>query len=79
MSPQFGNIVVLMVSQSCFPNSKVYGANVGPTWGRQDPGGPQVGHMNYAIWVHMMDSCRIPLTEANMTIADDTTIVIRDF
>ena len=23
------------------PDSKVHGANVGPTWGRQDPGGPQ--------------------------------------
>ena len=30
------------------PDSKVRGANVGPTWGRQDPGGPHVGHMNLA-------------------------------
>ena len=22
------------------PNSKIHGANVGPTWGRQEPGGP---------------------------------------
>ena len=34
------------------PDSKVHGANVGPTWGRQDPGGPHVGHMNLAIWGH---------------------------
>ena len=26
------------------------GANMGPTWGRQDPGGPHVGHVNLAIW-----------------------------
>ena len=32
------------------PDSKVYGANMGPTWGRQDPGGPHVGPMNFAIW-----------------------------
>ena len=32
------------------PDSKVHGANVGPTWGRQDPGGPHVGPMNFAIW-----------------------------
>ena len=32
------------------PDSKVYGANTGPTWGRQDPGGLQVGPMNFAIW-----------------------------
>ena len=24
------------------PENKVYGANMGPTWGRQDPGGPHV-------------------------------------
>ena len=23
---------------------------MGPTWGRQDPGGPHVGPMNLAIW-----------------------------
>ena len=33
-----------------FPDSKVRGANMGPIWGRQDPGGPQVGPMNFAIW-----------------------------
>ena len=32
------------------PDSKVYGANLGPIWGRQDPGGPHVGPMNLAIW-----------------------------
>ena len=31
-----------------FPDSKVHGANMGPTWGRQDPGGPHVGRMNLA-------------------------------
>ena len=31
------------------PESKIHGANVGPTWGRQDPGGPHVGHANLAI------------------------------
>ena len=23
---------------------------MGPSWGRQDPGGPHVGPMNFAIW-----------------------------
>ena len=32
------------------PDSKVHGANMGPIWDRQDPGGPHVGHMNFAIW-----------------------------
>ena len=35
-----------------YPDSKVYGANMGPIWGRQDPGGPHVGPMNLAIWVY---------------------------
>ena len=45
-----------------FPDSKVHGANMGPIWGRQDPGGTHVGPMNFAIWValcwmgqHVMD------------------------
>ena len=36
--------------QNC-PDSKIHGANMGPTWGRQDPGGPHVGHVNLVIWV----------------------------
>ena len=24
---------------------------MGPIWGRQDPGGPHVDHVNLAIWV----------------------------
>ena len=31
--------------------SKVHGANMVPIWGRQDPGGPHVSPMNFAIWV----------------------------
>ena len=37
------------------PDDKVYGANVGPTWGQQDPGGPHVGPMNFAIWDDPLD------------------------
>ena len=33
------------------PDSKVHGANMGPIWGRQDPCGPHVGPINFAIWV----------------------------
>ena len=35
------------------PNGKAHGANMGPIWGRQDPGGPHVGPMNFAIWDYM--------------------------
>ena len=32
------------------PDSKVHGANMGPICGRQDPGGPHVGPLNFVIW-----------------------------
>ena len=34
-----------------FPDSKVHEANMGPIWGRHDPGGPHIGPMKFAIWV----------------------------
>ena len=39
-----------MVFTIDIPDNKVHGANMGPTWGRQDPGGLHVGPMNLAIW-----------------------------
>ena len=31
-------------------STTLIGANMGPIWDRQDPGGPHVGSMNFAIW-----------------------------
>ena len=31
-------------------DSRIHGANMGPIWGLQGPGGPHVGPMNLAIW-----------------------------
>ena len=39
------------------PDSKVHGAHMGPTWGRQDPGGSHVGHVNLAIWDYSVYTC----------------------
>ena len=36
--------------QISIPDSKVYGANMGPIWGWKDPGGAHVGPMNLVIW-----------------------------
>ena len=36
-------------SYDSHPDSKVLGTNMGPIWGRQDPGGPHVGPMNLNI------------------------------
>ena len=32
------------------PDSQFHGADMGPIWDRQDPGGPHVGPMSFAIW-----------------------------
>ena len=49
LPPMYG--VYIKISDH-LPDSKVHGANMGPIWGRQDPGGPHIGPMNLAIWVY---------------------------
>ena len=39
----------LWSTQNTIPDGKVHGANMGPIWGQQDPGGPHVGLMNFVI------------------------------
>ena len=36
-----------------YPDSKIHGTNIGPTWVLSSPGGPHVGPMNLAIRVHV--------------------------
>ena len=48
------------------PDSKVHGANMGPIWDRQDPGGrgPHVDPMNLAIWdVNVFNASLINVTK----------------
>ena len=44
------------------PDSKVHGANMGPTWVLLSPGGPHVGPMNLAIWE---DICLLQIPSVN--------------
>ena len=39
------------VAEGNNPDSKFHGANMGPIWGRQVPGGPHAGPMKFVIWV----------------------------
>ena len=50
-----------MQYKDVIPDSKVHGASMGPIWGRQDPGGPHVGPMNFAIWD--LTSIKNPIVE----------------
>ena len=50
MAVTLTNVICEDIDFGVIPDSKVHGANMGPIWGRQDPGGPHVGPMNFAIW-----------------------------
>ena len=55
----------VMHAEKGIPDIKVHGENMGPIWGRQDPGGPHVGPMNFAIWdAHKCVSMRSVTYEA---------------
>ena len=41
------------------PDSKVHGVNMGPTWGRQEPGWPHAGAIDLANWG---DFCYLHIT-----------------
>ena len=43
-------------SNARYPDSKVHEAYIGPTWGRQDPGGTHAGPMNPAIRVYLVST-----------------------
>ena len=49
--PLFAQACCLKSPSLYLPYGKVHGANMGPIWGRQDPGEPHAGPMNFAIWV----------------------------
>ena len=55
------------------PDSKVHGANMGPIWGRQDPGGPHIGPMNFAIW-DALDGIHIFLSKILLMSSWNTTL-----
>ena len=49
--PYAWSCVSLWPSAQYFPDGKVHGANMGPTWVLTAPGGPNVGPINFAIRV----------------------------
>ena len=50
LRPEEAKAIIAKWSLRNIPDSKVHGANMGPIRGRQDPVGPHVGSMNFAIW-----------------------------
>ena len=62
------------VSHDC----KVHGANMGPIWGRQDPGGPHVGPGNFAIWVKSLWLHDMETLSASLVICENNPLVISE-
>ena len=48
----FGNAIAPSQASN-YPDSKVHVANMGPIWGRHDPGGSHVGPMNFVSWISL--------------------------
>ena len=48
-------IAFRVATQAQSPDSKVHGANMGPTWVLSAPGGPHVGPINLVIRVYLFD------------------------
>ena len=59
------------------PDSKVRGVNMGPIWSRQDPGGPHVGPMYFAIWAafHFAAYACTMATDQKLIGADKTSVL----
>ena len=60
------------------PESKVHGANMGPIWGRQDPDGPHVGPLNFAIWgtIYVALAITHPTTFVRISLRYDISVNI---
>ena len=61
------------------PDSKVHGPNMGPTWGRQDPGGPQVDPMKIDIWVFFSAALRLATGHSFQSKYDNIVIYLSVF
>ena len=68
MAPQGDKTSTTMVLT--YSDSKVHGANMWPIWGRQGPGGPHVGPMNFTI------SVVIPEYSGRSQFVDKRTILL---
>ena len=55
------------------PDGKGHWAIMWPIWGRQDPGGPHVGPMNFAIWVAMFKEKKSTL-KRNLNVVKSMSI-----
>ena len=64
-------VFVWEIPFSSYPDNKVHGVNMGPIWGRQDPGGPHVGPMNFDIRVGWLKNPGGPLIDRLIYMNDE--------
>ena len=60
-----------MIIHGHIPDSKVHGANMGPIWGRQNPGRPHVGPMNFVIWDYAMKALSAKFTIYSLSVKSE--------
>ena len=49
---------------------------MGPIWDRQDPGGPHVGHINFAIWDDNFTHLAVFLCEPKQTVDQKAAFLV---
>ena len=59
-----------------FPDSKVHGANMGPTWVLSAPDEPHVGRMNLAIRVPLPSPSKL-YTKFHLNHANQTGVIVQ--
>ena len=72
----YRNVTLLL--RNSIPDSKVHGANMGSIWGRQNPGGPHVGPMNFVIWDRFYSSCTISNCSKQICVYFQQIYLIRE-
>ena len=68
--------MVLKTMALSYPDSKVHGANMGPTWVLSSPDGPHVGPMNLAIRVVFLQYSNLSTRRATLTSWQNTELIL---
>ena len=72
----FGTLIPQLSRPTNTPDSKVHGANMGPTWVLSAPDGHHVGPMNLAIRVNSLKMGTAPAGQPTVYKANSSKIVV---
>ena len=69
----------VLATETTAPGSKVHVPNMGPIWGREDPGGPHVGPIHLAIWGILVVWNDMIMSSGNVAINMQTLYCYKTF